>query len=85
MTSALLYAYVIGWILTSIAMTLAAWRLQDRYEPAPHPTLLSIVAGAFWPVLVIALAEAALMAITQESVHDQASMSDKEPLFTNVA
>ncbi len=71
MTSALLYGYLGGWIVTSIAVAFAAWRLQDERQPAPHPTLLSIVAGAVWPVFVIALAEAALLAITQEAIHKE--------------
>lgn len=70
MTDALLYLYIGGWILTSIGVALAAARLQDEQAPASHPLLLSVVAGAVWPVLVIALAEAAFVALTQEAMQE---------------
>ena len=79
MTDALLYLYIGGWILTSIGVALAASRLQDEREPASHPRLLSVVAGAVWPVLVIALAETAFVAITQETIHED------EPLLSLAA
>lgn len=70
MAGTLLYAYLGGWILTSIGAALVAWRLQDKRDPASHPTLLSIVAGAAWPILVIAMAQAAVVALTQEVLHE---------------
>ncbi|MCW2551807.1 MAG: hypothetical protein JWR13_27 [Mycobacterium sp.] len=71
MTGVLLYGYLGGWILTSIVVAVAAWRLQDQRGPAAHPRLMSIVAGAAWPVLVVALAEAGAVALTAEVLHEK--------------
>jgi hypothetical protein len=68
-TGALLYGYLGGWVLTSFVVALLAWRLQDEAAPAAHPRLLSIVAGAAWPVLIVALAEAGAVALTTEIMH----------------
>jgi cytochrome c biogenesis protein CcdA len=70
-SSALLYGYSSGWVLTSILLALLAWRLQDKDAPAAHPALLSFVAGAAWPLLVVALAEAGAVALTAEVLHDE--------------
>jgi ABC-type Mn2+/Zn2+ transport system permease subunit len=80
MTEALFYAYLGGCILTFIGVSLAARRLQDEHEPAAHTALVSVVAGAVWPVLVIALAEAAFVALTQEYMQQ-----GDEPLLSLVA
>jgi hypothetical protein len=47
-----------------------ARRLQDENAPATHPTLLSFVAGAAWPLVLVALAEAGAMVLTAEVMHD---------------
>jgi hypothetical protein len=70
-TGVLLYGYLGGWILTSIVVAGVAWRLQDQRGPAAHPRLMSIVAGAAWPVLVVALAEAGAVALTAEVLHEK--------------
>ncbi|MCT7661729.1 hypothetical protein N4S67_25345 [Mycobacterium sp. CPCC 205710] len=31
--------------------------LSDRRAPAPHPLIMSIVAGAVWPLLLVGLVE----------------------------
>lgn len=79
MTGALLYGYFGGWVLTSVVVALAAWRLQDKFAPAAHPRLLSIVAGAAWPVLIVALAQAGAVALTTEV------MREDQPLLSAAA
>ena len=79
MAEALLYVYLGGWVVTAIGVAFVARRLQDQREPASHPSLLSIVAGAAWPVLVIALAETGFVALTQEVLHED------EPVLSIVA
>ena len=71
MIAVLLYCYVGGWIVTTIVVAMVASRLQDQHAPAPHPVLMSIVAGAAWPVLVVALAEAGAFALTTEVLHEE--------------
>jgi cytochrome c biogenesis protein CcdA len=70
-SSALLYGYSSGWVLTSILLALLAWRLLDKDAQTAHPALLSFVAGAAWPLLVVALAEAGAVALTVEVLHDE--------------
>lgn len=70
MATALLYGYLVGWVLTSLVVGLLARRLQDRDAPAAHPGLLSIVAGAAWPLLIVALAETCAVALTTEVMHE---------------
>jgi cytochrome c biogenesis protein CcdA len=65
-SSALLYGYLVGWVLTSVLVAVLAWRLRDDGSPAAHPTLLSFLAGAAWPLVVAALAEAGVVALAAE-------------------
>lgn len=80
MTGVLIYGYLGGWIIASIGVALAAWRLQDKRQPATHPLRLSVLAGAMWPLLIVALVEAGVVALTQEVMHE-----DEEPLLSVVA
>ena len=75
MTGFLLYGYLAGWIVTSVLVALFAWRLREENAPPPHPQLLSILAGAAWPVLIVAIAQAGAVALTAEVLHD-----DEQPL-----
>lgn len=57
MVDILLTTYFGCWAIASIAVYLATRRLSDRRSPAPHPILISIVAGAVWPLLLVGLVE----------------------------
>jgi len=57
MVGTLLVVYFAGWIIASFAAFAAGKRLADRHEPAVHPLLLSVAAGAVWPLLVVGLVE----------------------------
>ena len=57
MVGTLLVVYFVGWIIGSFAAYAAGKRLADRFEPAGHPLLLSVAAGAVWPLLVVGLVE----------------------------
>jgi len=57
MVGTLLVVYFVGWIIASFAAYAAGKRLADRSEPAVHPLLLSVAAGAVWPLLVVGLVE----------------------------
>ena len=67
----LIYGYLIGWALTTIALALTVRRLQDQARPQPHPIPLSVVAGAAWPILVLGVAEYASVAAAAAVVHDE--------------
>ena len=50
-------SYIGGWMVATLVVYAMARRLADRRSPSPHPLVLSIVAGALWPLLVVGLAE----------------------------
>lgn len=56
MTGAVVCGYLVGWLLTSTVALLTASR-------ARRPQWLSIVAGAVWPVLAVAVAQMMLIAL----------------------
>ena len=55
MTGALLYGYLGGWMLTSTVAVLTASHAQ-------RPRWLGVLAGAVWPVLVVAVVQMVLIA-----------------------
>jgi hypothetical protein len=69
MSVVLLYAYLGGWVVTSILAVAISQRLRPAVDPAPHPRILALVAGAAWPVLVVALAQAGAVAVATEMLH----------------
>jgi hypothetical protein len=69
-TGVLLFGYLGGWVLASIAVAIGAGRLQDELAPPTHPRLMSILAGAVWPVLIVAIVEVGAVALTAEALHE---------------
>lgn len=57
MVDILLATYFGCWAITTIAVYIATRWLSDRRSPAPHPLLISLVAGAVWPLLIVGLVE----------------------------
>jgi hypothetical protein len=59
MVGTLLVIYVIGLLPVSCAAIAAGKRFADRQAPPDLPTtvMLSLVAGAVWPLLVVGLVE----------------------------
>jgi hypothetical protein len=53
----LIVVYLGGWLSVTIAAYAAGRRLADRESPAAHPLMVSVVAGAVWPLLVVGLVE----------------------------
>ena len=78
MVGALGYGYLIGWIVTSVVAARLSGRLRDEREPAQHGWLMSVAAGAAWPILVLAVAQAAIVALGTEVLHDR-----EHPLTVN--
>jgi hypothetical protein len=69
-TGVLLFGYLSGWVLTSIAVAIGGRRLRHDQAPPTHPGWMSILAGAVWPVLVVAIVEVGAVALTTETLHD---------------
>lgn len=59
MISTLIAVYLIGWLPVSFAVYAAGKRLADRQRAADDPlmVIVSLVAGAVWPLLVVGLVE----------------------------
>lgn len=75
MTGVLLFGYLGGWVLTSIAVAIGGRRLQHELAPPTHPCLMSILAGAVWPVLMVAIVEVGAVAFTTEALHEDELLS----------
>jgi hypothetical protein len=59
-TNAVLYGYLIGWLVTSIGLALTS-RQQSR------PTSVVVVAGAVWPLLLLGVAQLLAVAVIAEA------------------
>ena len=57
MVGTLLVIYFVGWVVTSCAAYAAGKRFTTRRSPAVHPVMVSVVAGAVWPLLIVGLVE----------------------------
>jgi hypothetical protein len=49
--------YLGGWLAVTCAAYAAGRRLMDRESPPVHPLMVSLAAGAVWPLLVVGLVE----------------------------
>jgi hypothetical protein len=61
MSNAVLYSYLIGWVVTTIGLALTTpqqWR----------PTSVAVVAGAAWPLLLLGAAQFAAVALVAKAV-----------------
>jgi hypothetical protein len=57
MATMLIVIYLGGWLAASFAAFAASRRLNDTRSPATHPLMISLVASAIWPLLVVGLVE----------------------------
>jgi hypothetical protein len=53
----LIVIYLGGWLAVTFAAHAAGWLLTDSESPPDHPLLVSLAAGAVWPLLVVGLVE----------------------------
>jgi hypothetical protein len=49
--------YLGGWFMVTLAGHVASKWFAHRWSPPAHPLLLSALAGAVWPLLLIGLIE----------------------------
>jgi hypothetical protein len=59
MLNILIVTYLVGWLLVTFAAYAAGRRLSDRQTAPDQPLMvvLSLAAGAVWPLLVVGLVE----------------------------
>jgi hypothetical protein len=68
----LIVVYLGDWLSVTIA---AGRRLTDRKSPAAHPLIVSVVAGAVWPLLVVGLVElSSIMVFTKVPAKSRSSV-----------
>jgi hypothetical protein len=66
-----LFAYLLGWVMTTIGLALAARKLIDPVLPQPHPIPLAVAAGAAWPLVLLGAAQFATVAMVLNAVRRQ--------------
>jgi ABC-type Mn2+/Zn2+ transport system permease subunit len=72
----LLYGYLAGWVLTIVGLALVV-----RRKPLiSHPVRVTIAAGAAWPVLLLGVAQLAVVALAAEAVRRRRSEDVEQPL-----
>lgn len=68
MADMLIVIYLAGWLPVSFATYAAGRHLTDRLAPANQPmmVIVSVAAGAVWPLLVVGLVEmSSVMVLTK--------------------
>lgn len=83
MTNALLYGYLIGWIVTAVGLALTGRHLS-------RPIVAGVVSGAAWPLLLLGAVQFVAVAMVAEAVrvgaHEPKSIDDElEALLTEWA
>ena len=71
MIEVLVYGYLAGWVLTTLGLAFSAHRIQDPHSPQRHPLPLALAAGAVWPLVLLGVAEYAIVATAAAVVHDE--------------
>ena len=70
MVQTFVIAYLIGWVVSTAVVYVASRRLNDPRNPAPNVLILSAVAGALWPMLLLGAVEfSSLMACSNAASH----------------
>lgn len=70
MVNTLITAYLIGWLPVTFAVYAAGKRLCDRRRAADDPLMVvvSLAAGALWPLLMVGLVElSSIVMLTRRS------------------
>lgn len=56
MIELLIAGYLVGWLITSVAIYVEARHVRGS-RSATHPVVIAFIAGSVWPVLLIGAAE----------------------------
>jgi hypothetical protein len=66
--STLLSFYLLGWVMTTIGLSLLVGKLNDRVAPQAHPLPLAVAAGAAWPLLLLGAAQFTIVAMVLNAI-----------------
>lgn len=70
MVQTIVIAYLIGWVVGTAVVYVTSRRLNDPRNPATHLLILSAVAGALWPMLLLGAVEfSSLVACSSAASH----------------
>jgi hypothetical protein len=69
MLDALLISYLSAWVFTTVGLVVASHWLRSRLRPAPRPVVVSVLAGAVWPVLLLGVVQMGAMAAVSKVGH----------------
>lgn len=72
--STLLSCYLLGWVMTAVGLALAVGKLNDRVAPQPRPLPLALAAGAVWPLVLVGVAQFAVVAVVLNTVRRRAAV-----------
>lgn len=70
MAEVLTVAYALGWLLTSLGVYAASRRLCVDCPRPDHPVVVSLLAGAVWPLVLLGLIEVGAIAVTEKAAAD---------------
>lgn len=70
MAEVLTVAYALGWLLTSFGVYAAGRRLCVDCPRPDHPVVVSLLAGAVWPFMLLGLIEVGAIAVTEKAAAD---------------
>jgi hypothetical protein len=66
--STLLSFYLLGWVMTTIGLSLLVGKLNDRVAPQSRPVPLAVGAGAVWPLLLLGAVQFTIVAIVLNAI-----------------
>jgi len=66
--STVLSCYLLGWMMTTIGLALAAGKLNDRVAPQSRPIPFAVGAGAVWPLMLLGAAQFATVALVLNAI-----------------
>lgn len=69
----LMLVYALGWLLVSAGLIVAARWLRDRWRPASGSLGITCLAGAVWPLLLLGLAQFAIVVMTAKVLADRSA------------
>lgn len=78
MISTFVTVYLGAWLVTAVAVYVAGRLLADPHRPAENPLLVSLVAGAVWPLVLLGVVELSSVAVysTAQSLRTPPSIPD---------
>jgi hypothetical protein len=75
--SIFLCGYLLGWVTTTVGLTVIIDKVNDPVQPQRHPVPLIVVAGAAWPLVILGAAQVAALALVVEATRHSTIRSQR--------